>query len=289
MRRSVLYHFRSAVSALAWALALFGSLAIGVQPAAAFEIDTNQPFTYRNGKLRLSGTSAQIAGGVSDETGTGALVFGTGPTLDGPTLDDPTITGTATLPAGFIGSLSAIHSDLLSGDGSELATVKGSKTVGKQATFDANGNLVASEHDVGAGGGGSSVNPVLSFASQGDIEFSAASGPVYLGVGTGVSTTEGRVRTPTGGGTFKNLACYASGSLGGSGATVTAGSGACTGSLTYPNSNQVAVTVTSTTAVSDTSHELVVSAGQCIALKVEWSDTTSDAVVNCTLEKVANS
>lgn len=39
-------------------------------------------------------TSAQLRGVVSDETGTGALVFGTGPTIATPSISSPTTTGT---------------------------------------------------------------------------------------------------------------------------------------------------------------------------------------------------
>lgn len=43
-----------------------------------------------------STTSAQLAGVISDETGSGALVFGTSPTITTPTITTPTIVGTAT-------------------------------------------------------------------------------------------------------------------------------------------------------------------------------------------------
>lgn len=43
-------------------------------------------------------TSAQLAGVISDETGSGALVFGTSPTLETPTLNDAALTGTAAVP-----------------------------------------------------------------------------------------------------------------------------------------------------------------------------------------------
>lgn len=46
-----------------------------------------------------SGTSAQLAAAISDETGTGALVFGTSPTIATPSISSPTITGTVTATA----------------------------------------------------------------------------------------------------------------------------------------------------------------------------------------------
>jgi hypothetical protein len=50
-------------------------------------------------------TSAQLRGVISDETGTGVLVFGTSPTLTTPTITSPTITGTGAIAGTFTGNI----------------------------------------------------------------------------------------------------------------------------------------------------------------------------------------
>jgi len=65
--------------------------------------DLTEANTHSNGTLaqHVATTSAQLAGVISDETGSGSLVFGTSPTiatatLTTPTISTPNITGTAT-------------------------------------------------------------------------------------------------------------------------------------------------------------------------------------------------
>lgn len=55
---------------------------------------TNKTINLTNNTL--TATSAQIQDAVSDETGSGALVFGTSPSIASPTIDSPTITGNGT-------------------------------------------------------------------------------------------------------------------------------------------------------------------------------------------------
>ena len=50
-------------------------------------------------------TSTQLRGVISDETGTGSLVFGTSPTIATPTISSPTITGTGAIAGTFTGNL----------------------------------------------------------------------------------------------------------------------------------------------------------------------------------------
>jgi len=71
-------------------------------------------------------TSAELAGVISDETGTGALVFGTSPTIGTPTLNTPTV-NTPAISGGTINN-----------------TVIGGTTraAGNFTTLDANGNVV---------------------------------------------------------------------------------------------------------------------------------------------------
>lgn len=56
--------------------------------------------TATTGDLSSVTTSAGVSGLISDETGSGALVFGTSPTLASATLATPTISGAMTLPDG---------------------------------------------------------------------------------------------------------------------------------------------------------------------------------------------
>lgn len=56
--------------------------------------------TTSTGVISSITTSAGVAGLISDETGSGALVFGTSPTITTPTITAPVFAGTWTLPAG---------------------------------------------------------------------------------------------------------------------------------------------------------------------------------------------
>lgn len=61
---------------------------------------TGGTVTYTSNKLSVfsATTSSELAGVISDETGTGALVFGTSPTLTTPNISSIVNTGTLTLP-----------------------------------------------------------------------------------------------------------------------------------------------------------------------------------------------
>lgn len=85
-----------------------GSFAVTIQPTT---LTGNQTQTVQNatGTIALSSnklsffaatTSAELAGVISDETGSGALVFGTSPTLTTPTLNGTTFSTTANVTAG---------------------------------------------------------------------------------------------------------------------------------------------------------------------------------------------
>jgi hypothetical protein len=68
---------------------------------------------YREANVHAEGTlaahaattSAQLRGVISDETGTGSLVFATSPTIATPTISSPTITGTGAIAGTFTGNL----------------------------------------------------------------------------------------------------------------------------------------------------------------------------------------
>lgn len=86
-------------------------------------------------------TSAQLAGVISDETGSGALVFGTGPTISA-----PNITGSATVSTlNGLSIISALGAELELEAGINFAVVGGSTTLasaaGASVTLPATGTL----------------------------------------------------------------------------------------------------------------------------------------------------
>jgi hypothetical protein len=66
--------------------------------SVAFGTGGTVTYTSNNLSVFSSTTSSQLAGVISDETGTGALVFGTSPTLTTPIISSIVNTGTLTLP-----------------------------------------------------------------------------------------------------------------------------------------------------------------------------------------------
>jgi hypothetical protein len=69
--------------------------------------DFREANNHVNGTLagHTATTSAELRGVISDETGTGVLVFGTSPTIATPTITSPTITGTGAIAGTFTGNL----------------------------------------------------------------------------------------------------------------------------------------------------------------------------------------
>ena len=109
-------------------------------------------------------TSAQLAGVISNETGTGLAVFGTSPAIASPTLSGTT-TGTYTL-----GGTPTLSSDLTWSATSPTLTINNTETLRIQ---DASSNLLATINDLGATG--SVVTSV--FSQDGD---SADAGTIRL-------------------------------------------------------------------------------------------------------------
>jgi len=68
--------------------------------SVAFGAGGTVAYTGNNLSAFAATTSAQLAGIMSDETGSGALVFGTSPTLTTPVISSITNSGTITLPTG---------------------------------------------------------------------------------------------------------------------------------------------------------------------------------------------
>ena len=73
----------------------------------AIGVDFREANNHIEGTLagHAATTSAQLRGVISDETGTGSLVFGTSPTIATPTISSPTITGTGAIAGTFTGNL----------------------------------------------------------------------------------------------------------------------------------------------------------------------------------------
>ena len=73
----------------------------------AIGVDFREANNHIEGTLagHAATTSAQLRGVISDETGTGSLVFGTSPTIATPTITSPTITGTGAIAGTFTGNL----------------------------------------------------------------------------------------------------------------------------------------------------------------------------------------
>jgi len=99
-----------------------GAMVIQTSGVNAISISTSQIVTLANALPAGSGgtgltslgtgvatflgtpSSANLAAAVTGETGTGALVFGTSPTLNTATLDSPTLTGTPVAPTATAGT-----------------------------------------------------------------------------------------------------------------------------------------------------------------------------------------
>lgn len=224
-----------------------------------------------------SETSAQVATRVSDATGEGTgnlLVFNQGPTIDAATL-----TTSVALPADAVDAITEVKDTIKSGGSSAtkiLTTTNATLTEGHGVKIDANGNLV----DAGAAPG---VPIKAIIAATSETKIALGSTTAYMSIGGSVSTTEGDVRTPINAGTVGDLRCAASGTLGGSGIAVTAGVGSCTGSPATDYTDGLTVTVTGTTAASDTSDTMTVTAAQCVVLKLVPSSTTAAHFVNCSM------
>lgn len=96
-------------------------------------------------------TSSVLAGVISDETGTGASVFGTSPTIT-----SPTISTSIALPSDAVDSITEIASSLKSGSDSKLITGTAGST-DDCAKWDANGDLITSGAACGSGSGDSII------------------------------------------------------------------------------------------------------------------------------------
>ena len=123
--------------ALNGATAIYGgvtSLAAGTATAIRFYQPTNSWYqinaetTYATGMQTFLATpsSANLRAAMTDETGTGVLVFGTSPTLTTPTITNPTVsTGTFTSPTLVTPVIGAATGTSLSTTGNQVITGTG--------------------------------------------------------------------------------------------------------------------------------------------------------------------
>ena len=109
-------------------------------------------------------SSANLATALTDETGSGAAVFGTSPTIATPTITSPTITGTGTIAATFTGNLTGNVTGNLTGTASAA-------TLAAAATALATGRTISLTGDV--------TGTTGSFDGTGNATMTAA-------IGTGV-------------------------------------------------------------------------------------------------------
>ena len=146
---------------------------------------TNGVYTSNNLSVMAATTSAQLAGVISNETGTGLLVFGTDPVLTTPNIGTPS--------AGNLGSCTAYPGD------SSLVTV-GTVTTG---IWESDRKFVVSTADVGN--------------FQGDIVYfgggSTVPGIIYYFDGTGWASTDANALLTSSGLTAVALAEEASGGM----------------------------------------------------------------------------
>lgn len=228
-------------------------------------------------------SSSDLAGRVTDETGTGALVLGTNPSLGG-----VTVTGTANLtgatvdlPSGAVNAIGEIDTAIKSGGTNAVkvvTTIATSPTINNCAKWDDNGNLV----DAGSGCGGAQL---LTLSSSTPIEVSNLT-DVYMSLNGDVSTSESDVLTPIiSASTFSNLQCFAA-TAPTVVITATLGTGACNSvSYTAPKAKVVMNTAANTAGTSSLTSST--SANQCAAIKFTAASAAAATNVHCTYERSA--
>ena len=90
-------------------------------------------------------SSANLRSALTDETGTGAAVFGTSPTIATPTITSPTITGTGTIAATFTGGLTGnVTGNVTGSSGSTTGNAATATALATARTFQLVGDVEAS-------------------------------------------------------------------------------------------------------------------------------------------------
>ena len=116
--------------------------------------DAGAPITYAIADSEIAEDSADLAGALDDETGTGAAVFGTSPTIATPSISSPALSGTAT-GTYTLGGVPTILKSNTSGAIANLTTIG----TGDSYTIPANSQMVI--YDTFTVNGTVTVNGVL--------------------------------------------------------------------------------------------------------------------------------
>ncbi len=232
-------------------------------PAPALAFDVADPLTVTAGGTLGFNSSATLS---NNTNGTAAglsatLAVGSGGTNLTSAADDNTMIGNGT-----------------TWQSKALTNCTGA---GKAVTYDASTNAWGCNTI-----SGTSVDAVVTFRSETKIQ--AGSTAVYLTPDGGMSTTENDAHTPFSAGTFGNLRCNLSAASGGSGMTVFVAKNTCGSAMTFSGSIPNVTVSAANTAVADTTNTLVVSANECVAIKVTPTSTTTAAYLKCSLAKTSN-
>lgn len=226
-------------------------------------------------------SSSDLAGRLSDESGTGGtVVYSTEPSIS-----NITLTGTVTLPSGAVDAIGEIATGIKSGGvnaAKVVTTTSSALTANNCAKWDSDGNLI----DAGTTCGGTSITPLTSFSSLTPVTVTTTQA-VYLSLAGDVSTTESEVQTPIkNASTLGNLQCVANAGTT-SAITAVVGTGACGSTINYTSKAQVIMS-TSANTTGTSSGTTSVTAGNCAVVKLTVSTTDADAAsVHCSLERTA--
>ena len=135
-------------------------------------------------------SSANLRSALTDETGTGAAVFGTSPTIATPTITSPTITGTGTIAGTFTGNLTGNVTGTVSGNAGTVTNgVYTTDTGTVTSTMIADGTIVNADINSSAQIAYSKTNLTNSIVNA-DINASAAIDWTKIAPSSTVSATE---------------------------------------------------------------------------------------------------
>lgn len=190
-----------------------GNSALHWASGTGFTCATNVALTTSTLGQFASTTSAGLASVISDETGTGSLVFGTSPTISGATLSNPTASGTLT---GFPGRL--LNVQVFSSSGTYTPTSGTTSIIVKvQAPGGGSGGVASTtSSQVAASGGGNG-------GSYAEVRYTSITTQTVTIGAAGTAGTAGANAGGTGGTTsFGSLVSCPGGNGGGGGSALSA-------------------------------------------------------------------
>ena len=134
-------------------------------------------------------SSANLRGALTDETGTGAAVFGTSPTIATPTITSPTITGTGTIAGTFTGNITGNVTGNVSGSsGSTTGNAATATALATARTFQLTGDVEASGVTFD-GTGNVSLTTVIGTGAIVNADINSAAGIAYSKLSLGGTIT----------------------------------------------------------------------------------------------------